>query len=256
MYKSIAWCVFPGVFQTEDDGIDVTKTPSTFLTTEFTAWCSRVYAVGKSSRRSFLKQSDAQADPESEVYYKKEIRYRRNAQVRQDSVLERQKAEAGPSRLDDQIFINKNPKTPSVVKFHPFHPYLLVADKDSFSTWDLDAGAKISSVSNAHSMTSGITALEILNAHEGTGAYVLVGSEDGAVRVWRDFVGQQGGVGPVVGSSRLSPSLENLTIEADEDVEISRVLKRNVSDFDKTRQPKLVTAWQVFNELLPSTRSE
>lgn len=38
---------------------------------------------------------------------------------------------AGISRLDDQIFINRNPGVPSVVKFHPFNTCIAVADKDS-----------------------------------------------------------------------------------------------------------------------------
>lgn len=37
----------------------------------------------------------------------------------------------GISRLDDQIFLNRNPGVPSVVKFHPFTPCIAVADKDS-----------------------------------------------------------------------------------------------------------------------------
>lgn len=37
----------------------------------------------------------------------------------------------GVSRLDDQIFINRNPGVPSVVKFHPFNTCIAVADKDS-----------------------------------------------------------------------------------------------------------------------------
>lgn len=37
----------------------------------------------------------------------------------------------GVTRLDDQIFINRNPGVPSVVKFHPFNPCIAVADKDS-----------------------------------------------------------------------------------------------------------------------------
>lgn len=38
---------------------------------------------------------------------------------------------AGITRLDDQIFLNRNPGVPSVVKFHPFTPCVAVADKDS-----------------------------------------------------------------------------------------------------------------------------
>lgn len=37
----------------------------------------------------------------------------------------------GVSRLDDQIFINRNPGVPSVVKFHPFNTCIAVADKEN-----------------------------------------------------------------------------------------------------------------------------
>lgn len=42
----------------------------------------------------------------------------------------------GISRLDDQIFINRNPGVPSVVKFHPFNTCIAVADKDSI-WWEI-----------------------------------------------------------------------------------------------------------------------
>lgn len=45
---------------------------------------------------------------------------------------------AGITRLDDQIFLNRNPGVPSVVKFHPFTPCVAVADKDSiWYAWGL-----------------------------------------------------------------------------------------------------------------------
>ena len=33
------------------------------------------------------------------------------------------------NRLDDQIFINKNPSPPGVLRFNPYEPHLAVADK-------------------------------------------------------------------------------------------------------------------------------
>ena len=36
----------------------------------------------------------------------------------------------GFNRLDDQIFINKNVCMPTVLRFHPYEPYLAVADKE------------------------------------------------------------------------------------------------------------------------------
>lgn len=58
----------------------------------------------------------------------------------------------GVSRLDDQIFINRNPGVPSVVKFHPFNTCIAVADKDSI--W--------SETENAHSVWKAASALRPL----------------------------------------------------------------------------------------------
>ena len=32
-------------------------------------------------------------------------------------------------KIDDQIFINKNTSAPGVLRFHPYEPYLAVADR-------------------------------------------------------------------------------------------------------------------------------
>jgi len=37
----------------------------------------------------------------------------------------------GFNRLDDQVFVNKNQGIPTVIKFHPYEPYIAVADKES-----------------------------------------------------------------------------------------------------------------------------
>ena len=37
---------------------------------------------------------------------------------------------SGFSRLDEQIFINRNEGMPGVVRFHPYDPHLAVADKE------------------------------------------------------------------------------------------------------------------------------
>jgi regulator-associated protein of mTOR len=37
---------------------------------------------------------------------------------------------SGFSRLDDQVFINRNVYVPTALKFHPYEPYLAVSDKE------------------------------------------------------------------------------------------------------------------------------
>ena len=34
------------------------------------------------------------------------------------------------SRFDEQLFCNRNPLVPSVIRFHPYDPWLAVADKE------------------------------------------------------------------------------------------------------------------------------
>lgn len=34
------------------------------------------------------------------------------------------------SRIDEQLFCNRNPMVPSVIRFHPYDPWLAVADKE------------------------------------------------------------------------------------------------------------------------------
>ena len=59
----------------------------------------------------------------------KEYRVIRAEKMRLKSLNEQKRAKH--SKLDHQIFINQNPHTPTVIRFHPFEPHLAVADKDS-----------------------------------------------------------------------------------------------------------------------------
>lgn len=108
----------------------------------------------------------------------------------------------GISRLDDQIFINRNPGVPSVVKFHPFNTCIAVADKDSIwwerlrprhtrqnpanttfittiyllllycfvffphSFWDWEKGERLDYFYNGNPRYTRITAMEYLNGHD------------------------------------------------------------------------------------------
>uniref|UniRef100_A0A8C4XFX3 Regulatory-associated protein of mTOR n=1 Tax=Erpetoichthys calabaricus TaxID=27687 RepID=A0A8C4XFX3_ERPCA len=121
-------------------------------------------------------------DVESQVRKEREWRFLRNARVRRQSqrIIQR-----GVTRLDDQIFINRNPGVPSVVKFHPFSPCIAVADKDSICFWDWEKGEKLDYFYNGNPRYTRITAMEYLNSHDCS--LLLTATDDGALRVWKNF---------------------------------------------------------------------
>ncbi|XP_024914266.1 regulatory-associated protein of mTOR [Cynoglossus semilaevis] len=95
----------------------------------------------------------------------------------------------GVSRLDDQIFINRNPGVPSVVKFHPFNTCIAVADKDSICFWDWEKGERLDYFYNGNPRYTRITAMEYLNGHDCS--LLLTATDDGALRVWKNFADQK-----------------------------------------------------------------
>eukprot|EP00058_Branchiostoma_floridae_P018111 XP_002603600.1 hypothetical protein BRAFLDRAFT_126916 [Branchiostoma floridae] len=165
-----------GPNSTYDDDDDVSSPPSALITTEFCEWSSRYFA------QSVMKFPE-EHDPQSPVHYDREWRFIRNARVRREA-REMQKR-AVSMRLDDQIFINRNKANPTVVKFHPYDPHMAVADKDGISIWNWDQGARTNYFRNNNAINSRITALDFINAHDIT--LLLSGSDDGAVRIWREY---------------------------------------------------------------------
>uniref|UniRef100_A0A8C4F3E1 Raptor N-terminal CASPase-like domain-containing protein n=1 Tax=Dicentrarchus labrax TaxID=13489 RepID=A0A8C4F3E1_DICLA len=102
-------------------------------------------------------------DLESQVRMERQWRFLRNTRVRRQS---RGITQRGVSRLDDQIFINRNPGVPSVVKFHPFNTCIAVADKDSICFWDWEKGERLDYFYNGNPRYTRITAMEYLNGHD------------------------------------------------------------------------------------------
>uniref|UniRef100_A0A9J8BCL2 Raptor N-terminal CASPase-like domain-containing protein n=1 Tax=Cyprinus carpio carpio TaxID=630221 RepID=A0A9J8BCL2_CYPCA len=125
-------------------------------------------------------------DSESQVHKEREWRFLRNAQVHRQSQCITQR---GVTRLDDQIFINRNPGVPSVVKFHPFNPCIAVGDKDSICFWDWEKGERLDYFYNGNPRYTRITAMEYLNGHDCS--LLLTGTDDGALRIWKNFADQR-----------------------------------------------------------------
>lgn len=148
---------------------------SPLVTTGFVDWCSRYFTRP-------LNKAPQSLDPESKEYQQKEWRFLRNAQRRAAALAERRKLAS--ARLEEQMFSPRCPSVPICLAFHPYEAELCVAHRDSYSLWD-DHGANLSTHQNDNPSQTRITALTYLNAHDVS--LLLLGSDDGAVRVWRNY---------------------------------------------------------------------
>lgn len=164
----------------EDDGSDSDDDSPIMkpilVKTAFYYWCCGYFA------QSLMKPSD-DLDPNSPQRIEREWRFLRNCKVRQLSLKQLQ--QTPPTRLDDEIFINKNANPPGVIKFHPYLPHLAVSDKTGVSIWNYELGSKVNHFNNGNPKTSRITSMDLLNSHDLS--LLLTGSDDGAVRVWRNY---------------------------------------------------------------------
>ncbi|XP_059587946.1 regulatory-associated protein of mTOR isoform X6 [Alligator mississippiensis] len=167
-----------GPDQTTDDADDTVGHKnfiSATMQTGFCDWSAKYFAQP-------VMKIPEEHDLESQIRKEREWRFLRNARVRKQAQKIIQK---GISRLDDQIFLNRNPGVPSVVKFHPFTPCIAVADKDSICFWDWEKGEKLDYFHNGNPRYTRITAMEYLNGQDCS--LLLTATDDGAIRVWKNF---------------------------------------------------------------------
>ncbi|XP_036078204.1 regulatory-associated protein of mTOR isoform X4 [Rousettus aegyptiacus] len=148
---------------------------SAAMQTGFCDWSARYFAQP-------VMKIPEEHDLESQILKEREWRFLRNARVRRQA---RRLIQKGITRLDDQIFLNRNPGVPSVVKFHPFTPCVAVADKDSICFWDWEKGEKLDYFHNGNPRYTRVTAMEYLNGQDCS--LLLTATDDGAIRVWKNF---------------------------------------------------------------------
>jgi regulator-associated protein of mTOR len=147
------------------------------LATQFCDWCCKYFA------NSLMKQP-SECDPASASYQQREYRFIRNHLIRDDAT--RTCPQQSRSKLSDQIFVNREQRPAQLLKFHPYQPHLAIMHKSCWSIWDIDQGLKVTShQDNCTYSTAKITAAEFINPHDIS--FLLVGSDDGAVHVWRDY---------------------------------------------------------------------
>ncbi|KAL5018968.1 hypothetical protein ScPMuIL_004690 [Solemya velum] len=187
----------PNLILEKDEEIASVLTPNSVVT-NFFPWCCRHFSQP-------VNQLSEQQDPESEIHFKQEYRNLRNSRVRTEAKEEQMKA--GFNRLDEQIFVNQNQGIPSVIKFHHYEPELAVADKDGVSLWNWEQGTKLGYILNENPRNTRITSLEYINDQDNP--LLLCGTDDGAVRIWRNYLsdGEEDGKELVTSFSALSEML-------------------------------------------------
>lgn len=127
-------------------------------------------------------------DPEGPIAQERDYRCTRAARAHRLAVEERKKIKI--SRLDDLVCINRNIGVPSFLRFHPYEPHLIVVDKDHICVWDWEQSVKLNYFSNRNPRLTRITYTEFINAHDRS--LLISGSDDGGVRVWRNYVPEDG----------------------------------------------------------------
>lgn len=147
--------------------------------TEFFQWSCKMFE--KSVMTEFCNKKSTNADLEHE----KQNMYADNVKVKVKALQEHLQAPYTP--IETEVFANKMNTLPSILRFHPYDIRLAVADNDSISLWDWEAGVKLNRFYNHSSKTCKITGMEYLNPQEAEKSLLAIATDDGSVRIWRDF---------------------------------------------------------------------
>ncbi|XP_074601367.1 regulatory associated protein of MTOR complex 1 isoform X2 [Brevipalpus obovatus] len=163
--------------------------------TEFVTWCIKYF---NDNCVKYLQN----IDPESCSSKEKEWRMLRNYYARK--AYKEESVVLDPSRIEEEIIIQKNSSIPSLMLFHPYEPHLIVAERESFSVWLWDnpqnnspyyggypqpAPSLLGTFSNANTSRSSITSCQLVNPHDIS--ILLLACDDGSVRAWKIHTLQQ-----------------------------------------------------------------
>lgn len=189
------------------------RTMKPIVTTAFLPWAVSYFTRPGKNRYTNPVGEDQQTmptDKNSPEYRGREWRFKRNSSVRQIALD--QEAFAVSQKIDIQNWMGKTQFTPSIVKLLPYEPQIAVAYKEKVSVYDwsrnsvcsytpVNSSKKTTSAGNGSqnqsstqqgaaaaaasaSASSRVGAIEFVNAHDV--AMILVGHEDGIVRVWQE----------------------------------------------------------------------
>lgn len=160
------------------------------------------------------------ADLESIHNQKREWRLLRNHSLQ--SAAREERCRIDFTRTDDVVFVQKNTQMPRLLQFHTYEPLLFVAERETCSVWSWDNQPQptslVQTINNCNLPNSRITGMQLLN--EAETASIMLGCDDGSVKLWK--------------------------------------LRRGPDGYgwrDTASSPKLVTAFNVFHQMIPNAKS-
>ncbi|OBZ85750.1 WD repeat-containing protein mip1 [Choanephora cucurbitarum] len=168
----------------------------------------------------------AEADePGSVVYTQRKWRRSRNEKILEESNTT--KGMAGNSRWDEQINSMYNDTEATRLLLHQFEPHLVAADAyNCLVVWDWKTGTPLSVIDNHNPAHSRISDLKFINEEDE--ALLLTASDDGVVRVYKNYDGSDQEQAVLISSWRALKDMEK----------------------SNSRQSGLVTEWHQARGLL------
>ncbi|KAI5464109.1 raptor N-terminal caspase like domain-containing protein [Mariannaea sp. PMI_226] len=156
---------------------DLTKSPVLPLKSRFLEWSIEYF------REPQMKPSEAD-EPGSTEYNERLWRRARNENILRET--QPLKQQAGSHKWNNQLGIVNNGAQPAKMTFHQFEDHLAVADDaNTVYVWDWKKQGRLSRFSNGNPEGSRISDMKFIN--EDDQAFLLTGSSDGVIRVYRNY---------------------------------------------------------------------
>ncbi|KAI9595572.1 raptor N-terminal caspase like domain-containing protein [Syncephalis fuscata] len=123
-------------------------------------------------------------EPGSEGYNARSWRRTRNERVLQETVPLHE--ESANATWDKSYGLLNEETSAQLLRFHTYEPHLLTSDgQNTISIWDWERHTKINAFWNGNTASSRITSIDLMNEEDV--ALLMVGSDDGAIRLYRNY---------------------------------------------------------------------
>ncbi|CCU77530.1 WD repeat-containing protein mip1 [Blumeria hordei DH14] len=156
---------------------NLTEAPIIPLTSKFLEWSIEYF------REPQMKPNEAE-EPGSSDYNERLWRRSRNEAILRDTQPQKEIAGSGKWTIPSG-FLN-NQCQPSKMVFHQFEDHLAVVDdRDTVCVWDWKSHDRLSKFSNGNPEGSKISDIQFIN--EDDQAFLMIGSSDGVVRIYRNY---------------------------------------------------------------------
>jgi regulator-associated protein of mTOR len=156
---------------------DLTKPPTLPLASKFLDWSIEYF------REPQMRPSEAD-EPGSTEYNERLWRRSRNETILRETQPLKQLA--GSHKWNNQLGIINNGAQPARLAFHQFEDHMAVADDgNTVYVWDWKKQGRLNRFSNGNPEGSKISDMKFIN--EDDQAFLLTGSSDGVIRVYRNY---------------------------------------------------------------------